>query len=74
MIFNTCNSCAVAVVNDDLSALEDSHGIEDMARIEASIESMGWVAMTETVDLGHYFTCYVCDEVCLGEMFIFESA
>ena len=74
MIFNTCGHCAVAIENGDLSGLESFYGIEDMDRIEASIESMGWVAMTETVDLGHYFTCYVCDEVCLGEMFIFEPA
>ena len=73
MIFNTCDHCAVAIENGDLSGLEFFYGVEDMARIEASIESMGWVTMTETVDLGHYFTCYVCDEVCLGEMYTFEE-
>ena len=73
MNYNTCGHCAVALVNGDLSGLESFYGIEDMDRIEASIESMGWVAMTETVDLGHYFTCYVCDEICLGEMSTFEE-
>ena len=73
MNYNTCGHCAVALVNGDLSGLKSFYGVEDMARIEASIESMGWVAMTETVDLGHYFTCYVCDEICLGEMSTFEE-
>lgn len=73
MNFNTCDHCAVALVNGDLSGLEYFYGIEEMARIEASIESMGWVVMTETVDLGHYFTCFVCDEICLGEMSTFEQ-
>ena len=73
MNYNTCGHCAVAIENGDLSGLESFYRVEDMERIEASIESMGWVTMTETVDLGHYFTCYVCDEVCLGEMYTFEE-
>ena len=74
MIFNTCDHCAVAIENGDLSGLESFYGIEDMARIEAALEAIGWVTMTETVDRCHYFTCYVCDETCLVEMFIFEPA
>ena len=74
MTFNTCDHCAVAIENGDLSGLESFYGIEDMARIVASIESMGWVTLVETIDPGFYFECFVCDETCLGEMFIFESA
>lgn len=70
-MFYTCHGCAVALVNGDLSALEDSN---DAARIVASIESMGLVTMTETIDPGWHFDCYVCDEVCLGEMVTFEHA
>ena len=73
MNFYTCHACAVALVNGDLSALEDSNGVEDMARIEASIDAMGLVALSKTVDHGWYFDCFVCDEVCSGAMSIFES-
>lgn len=74
MKFNTCHTCAVAVVNDDLSGLDYSHDAEDMDLIVASIESMGWVTMTKEEDNGGYFECYVCSEVCLGTMATFESA
>ena len=74
MTFNTCGHCAVAIENGDLSGLESFYGIEDMARIVASIESMGWVTLVETIDPGFYFECFVCDETCLGEIFTFESA
>lgn len=74
MIFNTCDHCAVAIENGDLSGLEFFYGVEDMARIEASIESMGLVTLVETIDTGCYFDCYVCSEICLGEMFTFEPA
>lgn len=72
MTFNTCHTCAVAVVNDDLSGLEYSHWGEEMDLIVASIEAMGWVTLTKTVDRGWYFDCFVCSEVCLGEMATFE--
>ena len=73
MIFNTCDYCAVALVNGDLSGLEFFYGVEDMARIVASIESMGLVTLVETKDLGSYFGCFVCGETCLGEMSTFEE-
>ena len=72
MTFNTCSHCAVALVNGDLSGLEYFYDDEKMAQIEASIESMGLVTMTEALDPGYYFDCFVCDEVCLGEMSTFE--
>lgn len=72
MTFETCDYCAVALVNGDLSGLEFFYGDEKMASIEASIEAMGLVALTETLDLGSYFECFVCDEVCIGEMSTFE--
>ena len=71
MSYNTCNACAVALVNGDMSALEYSNGIEDMARIEASIEAMGLVTLVDTKDTGGYFECFVCGEICLGKMAIF---
>ena len=74
MNYNTCDHCAVALVNGDLSGLEYFYGVEDMARIVASIESMGLVTLAETIDTGCYFDCYVCDEVCLGNMYTFEPA
>ena len=74
MTFNTCDHCAVAIENGDLSGLESFYGIEDMARIVASIESMGLVTLVETIDPGFYFECFVCDETCLGEMSTFEPA
>lgn len=74
MSYQTCDYCAVAIENGDLSGLEFFYGVEDMARIEASIESMGLVTLVETLDTGCYFDCFVCDEVCLGEMFTFEPA
>lgn len=73
MSYNTCGHCAVAIENGDLSGLEFFHGVEDMARIVASIESMGLVTLAETIDTGCYFDCYVCDEVCLGNMYTFEE-
>lgn len=73
MNYNTCNACAVALVNGDLSVLEYSNGIEDMDRIVASIESLGLVTLVKTEDHGGYFYCYVCDDVCLGEMSTFEE-
>lgn len=73
MTFETCHHCAVALVNDDLSGLEYSNGIEDMARIEASIESMGMVTMIKEERAGGYFECYVCSEICLGDMATFEN-
>ena len=72
MTFETCDHCAAALVNGDLSGLEFFYEDEDMARIEASIEAMGLVTLTETLDLGSYFECFVCDEVCLGKMSTFE--
>ena len=74
MKYQTCGHCAVAIENGDLSGLESFYGIEDMARIVASIESMGLVTMIESIDPGWYFDCFVCSEICLGEMFIFEPA
>ena len=74
MKYQTCGHCAVAIENGDLSGLGSFYGIEDMARIVASIESMGLVTMIESIDPGWYFDCFVCSEVCLGEMFIFEPA
>ena len=74
MNYNTCGHCAVAIENGDLSGLESFYGVEDMARIVASIESMGLVTLVETIDPGFYFECFVCDETCLGEIFTFESA
>lgn len=68
MAFQVCSHCAAALVNGDLSGLET----EDVARIEARIEAMGLVAMTETIDPGWYFDCDVCEETCLGEICIFE--
>ena len=73
MNFNTCGHCAVAIENGDLSGLESFYGVEDMTRIVASIESMGLVVITDTIDTGCYFDCYVCDEVCLGNMYTFEE-
>lgn len=73
MTYNTCDYCAVALVNGDLSGLEFFYGVEDMARIEASIESMGLVTLVETIDTGCYFDCYVCGETCLGEISTFEE-
>lgn len=72
MTFYTCHTCAVAVVNDDLSGLEYSNGIEEMDLIVASIEAMGLVTMTKKENNGGYFDCFVCSEVCLGEMATFE--
>ena len=74
MKYQTCGHCAVAIENGDLSGLESFYGVEDMARIVASIESMGLVTMIESIDPGWYFDCFVCSEVCLGEIFIFEPA
>ena len=74
MRYQTCGHCAVAIENGDLSGLKSFYGIEDMARIVASIESMGLVTMIESIDPGWYFDCFVCSEICLGEIFIFEPA
>lgn len=74
MTFETCHTCAVAIVNDDLSGLEYSHWGEEMDRIVASIESMGLVTMIKEERAGGYFECFVCDEVCIGEMATFEPA
>lgn len=73
MAFHVCSHCAAVLVNDDLSGLEFSYGAEDVARIEARIESMGLVAMTESVDPGWYFDCDLCEETCLGEICTFEQ-
>lgn len=73
MTYQTCDHCAVALVNGDLSALEDSNSIEDMASIVASIEAMGLVALVDTKDPRSYFECFVCSEVCLGDMSTFEQ-
>ena len=72
MVFHVCSHCAVALENGDLSGLESFYGDEGMARIVASIESMGLVAMTETIDPGWWFDCDLCDETCLGEICTFE--
>ena len=74
MKYQTCGHCAVAIENGDLSGLKSFYGVEDMERIEASIESMGLVTMIESIDPGWYFDCFVCSEICLGEIFIFEPA
>ncbi len=73
MTYNTCDHCAVALVNGDLTGLEFFYGVEDVARIEDRIESMGLVTLTETLDPGYYFDCFVCEEVCLGEISTFEE-
>lgn len=72
MIFETCNTCAIALVNCDMSGLEYSHGIEDMDRIVASIESMGLVTMTKAEANSGYFECFVCGQICLGDKSFFE--
>lgn len=72
MAYQVCSHCAAVLVNGDLTSLEFSFGAEDMARIEARIESMGLVTMTETVDPGWWFDCDLCEETCLGEICTFE--
>lgn len=72
MNFETCHGCAVALVNCDLSGLEDNNGAEDMARIVASIESMGLVTMIREEYAGRYFECFICGQNCIGEMATFE--
>ena len=73
MSYNTCDYCAVALENGDLTGLEFFYDDEKMAQIEASIESMGLVTLVETIDPGYYFDCYVCGETCLGEISTFEE-
>ena len=73
MRYETCHTCAVAIVNDDLSGLEDHFWGDDMDRIVASIESMGLVTLVNTERSAGYFSCYVCDQICLGEMSTFEQ-
>jgi len=73
MTYQTCDYCAVALVNGDLSGLDYFYGVEDMARIEASIEAMGLVTLVDTKDTGRYFDCFVCGETCLGDMSTFEE-
>lgn len=73
MRFETCHSCAVAIVNDDLSGLENHFWGDEMDQVVASIISMGLVTMTNTERSAGYFPCYVCDQVCLGEMSTFET-
>ena len=72
MMYQVCSHCAVALVNGDMTGLEFFYGVEDMARIEERIESMGLVTMTETIDPGWFFDCYVCEENCTGEICTFE--
>ena len=74
MRFETCHTCAVAIVNDDLSGLENNFWGDEMDQVVASIISMGLVTMTSKERSAGYFSCYVCDQVCLGEMATFEPA
>ena len=73
MNFQTCDYCAVALENGDLTGLEYFYGVEDMNSIVASIESMGLVTLVDTKDTGGYFECFVCSEACLGKTYIFEE-
>ena len=70
MIYQVCSHCAVALVNGDMTGLEFCQ--KDLERIEEQIESMGLVTMTETIDPGWFFDCYVCEENCSGEICTFE--
>lgn len=61
-MFNVCASCAVAIENDDFSAMDN----ETEAKVRVSIELMGFVSLSNHSFPG-YFDCFACDEVCIGE-------
>lgn len=69
--FTTCTTCAVVIVNGDDSVWEDMTP-DERASADAALEAMGWVS-AQQIDFGGYFTCFVCDEVSLGERSVFES-
>lgn len=70
MMYQVCSHCAAALVNGDMTGLEFCQ--KDLDRIEERIESMGLVTMTESVDPGRFFDCYLCEENCTGEIYLFE--
>ena len=68
-MMNVCHSCAVAITNDDFSAM--CTGTEQIVR--ASIEAAGYGTLIEN-DPGGYFDCWFCNETSIGISFLFEQA
>lgn len=71
--FTTCHSCAVVIVNGDDSAWEFWLE-ENQTSAKAAVELIGMYDSYEVEDSGQYFDCFVCDDLCIGEEFIFTTA
>ena len=67
--YTVCQTCAVALVNDDWTSLD----LGDRGTIDASIEAMGLVTHVDTVDVGA-FHCFVCDDDHYGDAHRFTAA
>ena len=62
-----CEACAALAVNSD----DSMHEPGDVARVEASLESLGWIVTTDTGEAG-VFRCYGCDEDHYGRSVVVE--
>ena len=65
----TCHECACGISNGDWSdndMLDPDEADEQMASIEASLESLGVLSHKETKDYGGYWNCEVCGSVNIG--------
>lgn len=66
-----CTNCATGMTNADDSVWDDTTE-EERAGIDASIEALGLVTLTEH-DFGGMFTCFVCNQADLGSGYLTEE-
>lgn len=66
-----CINCATGMTNADDSVWDDATE-EERAAIDASIEYLGLVTLTET-NYGGYFDCFVCDQTDIGTGYTTEE-
>lgn len=67
-----CTNCATGMTNADDFVWDDATA-EERASIDAAIESLGLVTLTE-VDYGGYYQCFVCDQTDIGTGYTAEPA
>lgn len=67
--YKACDSCAVALVNADMSHMDD----DTRETFGPNAEAAGWVTMERHEEGAGYFDCWFCGETALGDLYIFRG-
>lgn len=69
-VYHVCNSCAVAILNDDYSGMEDD---TDYPRVTTFVETVGNLVDAGMADMPGYWECESCNQVDIGSAHALET-